>query len=135
MSHTYNGLQILCIDDHADTLEILRYMLEIHGCVVQTAATATKAFGILRSFTPQLVISDVCLPDDDGVTLMLRLRHHNAYREGKLRAIALSAHCTEQDRSVALAAGFSRFIEKPFDEAVLMEAIDAVMRRDESAAA
>jgi two-component system, OmpR family, response regulator len=135
MSQTAKEIKVLCIDDHADTLEILRYILEMHGYEVRTAATATEGFEILEQFTPRLVISDVCLPDEDGVTLMLRMRQHEAYRQGKMRTIALSAHCTERDRRVALTAGFARFIEKPFDEAMLIQAVNSVLDRDEFAAA
>ena len=67
MSQLLTTLQILCVDDHADTLEILRYMLEMRGSRVCIASTAHDAFEILRNFAPRIVITDVCLPDMDGV--------------------------------------------------------------------
>jgi CheY-like chemotaxis protein len=135
MSQTLNGIRILCIDDHADTLEVLQYMLEIHGAEVRGAATAAEALQVLMEFSPRVMIADVCLPDEDGLALLRRIRHSHRRQAQQVRTIALSAHCSDRDRQLALAAGYERFVEKPFDEAQLLCAIQQVMYKDESAAA
>ena len=134
MLQSLNGTRILCIDDHADTLEILDYILEMHGGIVRTAATVAEGFQVLRDFAPRVMVADICLPVD-GIALMMRVRQLESYQTGFLRAIAVSTHCTERDRRLAIAAGFSRFVEKPFDEVQILNAIHSVLGYGETVAA
>ena len=124
----------MCIDDHADTLEILRFLLETHGAQVHTASTAGEGLNLLSTLTANLVIIDLALPDIDGISLMRQLRRLEAFQAGDLQVIMLSAHCTEKDRRLAIMAGVSRFIPKPFDEHQLLNCIQSVIGMDGVAA-
>jgi CheY-like chemotaxis protein len=128
------GIQIVCIDDHADTLEILRFLLETHGAQVHTAPTAVEGLNLLSTVIANLVIIDLALPDIDGISLMRQLRQLEAFQAGDLQVIMLSAHCTEKDRRLAIMAGVSRFIPKPFDEHQLLSCIQSVIGMDGVAA-
>jgi two-component system, OmpR family, response regulator len=124
------GIRILCIDGHIDTLEILQYMLELNGAEVLTETTGAAGIRTLIAFAPRIVISDVCLPDDDAQSFMCRVHKLRAYQTGQLGVIAVSAHCTERDRRLALTSGFARFVQKPFDEGQILEAIEFVLYRE-----
>jgi DNA-binding response OmpR family regulator len=117
------GIHVLCIDDHADTLELLKYLLQLKGARVYTAATAQEGLELLDDVPVQVAIMDLGLPDQDGLTLMRELRHRDAFQSGELQVIMLTAYCTERDRFAALMAGAARFISKPFDENDLVESI------------
>jgi len=121
------GIPIVCIDDHADTLEILRFLLEMHGAQVYTAATAGQGLNLLSVVNARVVISDLALPDIDGISLMRQLRRLDAFQAGDLHVIMLSAHCAERDRRLAIMAGVSRFISKPFDEEQLLDSIQSLI--------
>jgi DNA-binding response OmpR family regulator len=121
------GLQIICIDEHADTLEILRVILEMHGARAYTAATAGHGLWLLSRIGARVLIIDLALPDIDGITLMSNLRTMPAFKSGDLQVIVLSAHCTERDRRAALMAGVSRFLSKPFDEKQLVACIQSLV--------
>jgi len=121
------GLQIICIDEHAETLEILRVILEMHGARAYTAATAGHGLWLLSRIGARVLIIDLALPDIDGITLMSNLRTMPAFKSGDLQVIVLSAHCTERDRRAALMAGVSRFLSKPFDERQLVACIQSLV--------
>jgi DNA-binding response OmpR family regulator len=124
---TLQGLQVLCIDDHADTLEILRVILEMHGAQAYTAATAGQGLCLLSRIGAHVVIIDLALPDIDGLTLMGNLRSLPSFKSGDLHVIVLSAHCTERDRRASLMAGVSRFMSKPFEEKQLVACIQSLV--------
>jgi DNA-binding response OmpR family regulator len=122
-----NGLSIVCVDDHEDTLDILRYMLELHGAMVYTARTADQALDVLSRFPARIVMVDLVLPNKDGIALIHELRELDAYRSGMMQVVMVSGYCTERDRRLALMAGAVRFIAKPFDESDLLESLGSLI--------
>ncbi len=121
-----SGVTILVVEDHPDSLELLTEALQVMGAVVLPAATSRRAFELLLDRRPQLIISDIGLPDEDGCTLMRRIRQLGADEGGATPAIAVSAFTATEDRKRALSAGFQAFVAKPMDFVKLTHAIASV---------
>ena len=109
------GLQVLVVDDHAPTREALAAALERHGAKVAVADSAAGGRAAVAAAAPDVLISDIAMPDEDGCTFMRRLRIvQAASRQPRpLAALALSAHAAGEDARRALDAGFDRFLAKP----------------------
>lgn len=124
-----NGLRILVVDDDRDTREPLVEMLSGTGADVGAATSAADAMRMFEEFRPQLVVSDIGMPDEDGLSLMRRIRALGPAGGGDVRALALTAMASVKDREDALAAGFNMHLAKPigFDE--LTEALHALVQR------
>ena len=117
------GARILLIDDEADTRETLARLLEANGARVRVAASAAQALGLLESFTPQLAISDIGMPEMDGYQLLSQMRA----RLPELPAIALTAYAAPADIERARAAGFQRHLAKPVEASALIEASGSLL--------
>jgi len=115
------GLRLLIVDDEADAREVMRFMLERGGAQVRIADSAAQALDAIREERPDLLISDIGMPLEDGYVLVRRLR---AMEEGlgqRLPAIALTAYASEEDTRRALTAGFDAHLSKPVDPARLID--------------
>jgi PAS domain S-box-containing protein len=117
------GLQILVVDDDADTREYLSFVLEQAGATVICGVSADEALQVLMQLTPDILLSDIGMPQMDGYTLMRRVRAMPCDRGGQIRAIALTAYAGEMNQQQALAAGFQRHIAKPVEPETLIQAI------------
>jgi two-component system CheB/CheR fusion protein len=124
-SATTRRLRILLVDDHGDTVEMLKAILELQGHEVRTAADAASALEIAAQAEFDLLLSDLGLPDRSGLELMRELRA----RGSTLSGIALSGYGQDTDIEHSLAAGFSEHIVKPADPQVLLRTIEKVARR------
>jgi len=109
------GMQILVVDDDRDALDVLTLVLTEAGAAVRTAASATEALGLLRWIRPDVLVSDLAIPDEDGYSLIRNLRAMERESGRETPAIALTAYVRVQDRARAVAAGFNIFVEKPVD--------------------
>jgi PAS domain S-box-containing protein len=121
VGQSLSGLRLLIVDDEADAREVMRFMLERGGAQVRTADSAAQALDAIREERPDLLISDIGMPVEDGYVLVRRLR---AMEEGlgrRLPAIALTAYASEEDTRRALAAGFDAHLSKPVDPARLID--------------
>jgi CheY-like chemotaxis protein len=114
---------LLIVEDEPDSLEILKVVLSRYGADVTTASSAYEALKILETMRPNVLISDVGMPDVDGYELMHRVRSLDAERGGGILAIALTAYAREEDRKRALDAGFREHVAKPVDPATLVNVI------------
>jgi signal transduction histidine kinase/ActR/RegA family two-component response regulator len=123
-----DGLHVLVVEDNADGQEIITMMLEQAGARVTGAASAKEAFEALESVRPDVLVSDIGLPDEDGYALVRRLRSKEAERGGFLPAVAMSGFVRAEDRARGLAAGFQVHVPKPIDVTELTAAIAAVAR-------
>jgi PAS domain S-box-containing protein len=123
-----DGVQALIVDDHADSLEVVRTALQCHGAEVTAAASVEEAAAVLTRAKIDVLVSDLNLPDADGYDLIRRLRAMERGSGGRaMPAVALTAHASDQDRERALAAGFSAHVAKPVDPGELARVIaDAV---------
>jgi NO-binding membrane sensor protein with MHYT domain/CheY-like chemotaxis protein/two-component sensor histidine kinase len=129
-----SGVRVLVIDDAPDTLDVLEQILSFSGAATRTAPGAGAALALLEDEVPDVIVSDVGMPEVDGFELMRRIRRRAA--TAAIPAIALTAFTREDDRAKALQAGFTDYLAKPVEPAALAAAIRrAVARGGEAAAA
>jgi len=114
------------VDDDADGRTLTTLVLTEVGASVKAASTTQQAFEMLEGQRPDVLISDLGLPDEDGYALIQRIRHHEAEHGGFLPAITLTGFARADDRTRALAAGVQRHVTKPLEPAELIAAIAAV---------
>ncbi|MEG4106949.1 response regulator [Microcoleus sp. S13_C5] len=120
---TLANLQLLVVDDDDDTREFLIALLEDEGAIVRSAASVAGALAALESYWPDLLLSDIGMPQADGYELIGRVREMEVIRGGKMPAIALTAYAREEERQQALEAGFQMHLSKPVDINKLIAAI------------
>jgi PAS domain S-box-containing protein len=113
------GLRVLLVDDEPDARELLAEVLEQHGAAVSAAASADEALRALRLDRPDVLVSDIGLPGEDGYSLIARVRALPADDGGAIPAAALTAYARSEDSRRALAAGFHRHVVKPIQPSAL----------------
>ncbi|MEJ6481520.1 PAS domain-containing protein [Nostoc punctiforme UO1] len=124
------GLRILIVDDDADTREFLHFFLQQNGALTTVAASVTEALAVIVKTIPDLLISDLGMPEIDGYTLIRLLRAMPKEEGGEIPAIALTAYAGESDRDRVLAAGFQKHLAKPVQPTELIISIaDLVSQR------
>jgi len=123
------GLMVLLVDDEEDAREALRRILQQNGMLVTTAASAREAFELVESLQPDILVSDIAMPGEDGLSLIRRVRMLPFDRGGQIPAAALSACAGAEDRGKALLAGFQHHIPKPLDPAHLLAVIAKMARK------
>ncbi|MEG4091641.1 ATP-binding protein [Microcoleus sp. Pol12B4] len=131
-SPTLEGLQILVVEDEADALELLSTILGKYGADVIAVASVKEALTIIETATdrsPDVLVSDIGMPDEDGYSLIRKLRQLEAQRGGRLPAIALTAYARNDDRQQALLAGFQMHLTKPVDAAELVAVVASLTGR------
>ncbi len=116
---TLDGLQILLVDDEADARDLMTTLLEQWGVIVTAVASVPEAIKVLKQLTPDLLISDIGMPGEDGYALIRQVRELEAERGGRVPAVALTAYARVEDRTRALAAGFQMHVAKPVNPAEL----------------
>lgn len=127
-------LRILIVEDDPDARELMQAVLEQRNAAVATAESVAAAFALLDAATFDVIISDIGMPEEDGLTLVRRLRERSPEAGGTTPAIAVSAYVASSDRARAISAGFDRYLHKPVDFDELQMAIDSVLGRDKVSA-
>lgn len=125
------GLKVLVVDDEADTRELLRVGLGQCGAEVMTAGSAQEALAAIEESRPDLLISDIGMPGEDGYELIRKVRALSAVRGGKIPAIALTAYARTEDRLRALRAGYQMHISKPVELAELVAVMASLVQRND----
>lgn len=120
------GLRVLVIEDSVDTLNMLTLWLSTYGCEVLTAGDAMEGVRVATEQPPNLIISDIGMPDVDGYELMRTLRKTPGLEQ--VPAIALTGYAREEDRELALAAGYNAHISKPANMVRLLFLIKKLTR-------
>jgi PAS domain S-box-containing protein len=114
-----SGLRVLVVDDDADALEISSIMLRQQGALVTQATSAGQAYALLSSaqkeHLPEVLVSDIGMPDEDGYSLIRRVRTLSPERGGGIPAVAVTAFTSAEDRRHALDTGFQAHLSKPID--------------------
>ncbi|MEP0915525.1 PAS domain S-box protein [Leptolyngbya sp. DQ-M1] len=118
------GLKILAVDDEADNLDFLVFLLETAGAIVRGVQSASSALEILSEFAPDILVSDIAMPDLDGYELIQQVR-----QKSEIPAIALTAYAGETNQRQILKAGFQRHLAKPVDVDELVNAIVSLLKR------
>jgi CheY-like chemotaxis protein len=119
MGGALDGTAILVADDDADNREILQYLIGQQGGTVRSAGTARDALEMLNTWTPDLLVLDISMPDIDGYQLLRAIRGDARLRS--VPAVAVTAHAYERDKLRCIEAGFVEHVPKPYDPAVLID--------------
>ena len=117
------GLRILIVEDDADSRDMLDTVLRFQGADVLTAKDVVEGFDVFRAERPDILVSDVGLPELDGYDLIRRIRTLSENDGGKTPAIALTGYVSVQDQSQALNAGYQEHLSKPVDTDRLIRSI------------
>jgi two-component system CheB/CheR fusion protein len=128
------GVQILVVDDQADTLDVLRFILERYGAEVQTVQSARAALAALSDHPDRytVLLCDIAMPQENGYWLIQQVRSRSPEQGGQIPAIALTAHSSEEDCQRAIEAGFQRHVAKPIEPIQLVGVITDLVRRIEA---
>ena len=128
------GRAILVVDDDGDTRELLRSILVVHGAEVTAAASVRDARIILDQSRPDVLITDLAMPGEDGFRLMEHCRHHALPELRALPIVALTAYGTPQVEHRVLAAGFDAYLAKPVDPGQVAATVrDLILKKSSSA--
>ncbi|MCA1992827.1 MAG: response regulator, partial [Coleofasciculus sp. S288] len=123
-----SGIRILVVDDEADMREFLAFTLEGYGAEVIVVSSAAEALEALCEVKPDVLLSDVGMPEVDGYMLIRQIRAMPPERGGQIRAIALTAYAGETDQTQALSAGFQKHVAKPVEPAELAAVVASLIR-------
>jgi CheY-like chemotaxis protein len=123
------GLRILVVDDEADTRGLLRELLERCGSEVTTAESASAALEAIGRSRPDVLISDIGMPEEDGYSLIRKVRAAEGSSGERIPAIALTAYARAEDRVRALSAGFQVHVPKPIEPVELIVVVASLTGR------
>jgi PAS domain S-box-containing protein len=123
------GLKVLVVDDEADTRELIGEVLKECGSEVIITRSAAEAFAALEQHKPDILISDLGMPDEDGYSLIEKIRALPSERGGDIPAAALTAYARTEDRMRVLRSGFQFHLPKPVDSAELVTVVASLAGR------
>ena len=112
------GLKVLVVDDEPDNREFLVAAIEQLGATATAAASAASAIELLQQSPPDILVSDIGMPVEDGYSLIRKVRSSELGTAKRLPAVALTAYASEQDRDRAIAAGYDEHLAKPINSAL-----------------
>ncbi|MEW5857831.1 MAG: PAS domain S-box protein [Cyanobacteriota bacterium] len=121
--------KILVVDDDVDSRDFVTFALEQCGALVTSVASAGEALEALAVEKPDLLLSDIGMPEKDGYTLMREIRAMSPEQGGQIPAIALSAYASQSDSEQALSAGFQKHIAKPVEPTELITVVATLIGR------
>jgi PAS domain S-box-containing protein len=124
-----DGLRILIVDDEPEMRQLLTAMLTLRGAEVKASGSASEALEVVRQWRPSILVSDIGMPDDDGYTLIEKLRSMESGRNEHIPAVALTGFARSEDRLRALAAGFQMHVSKPVEAVELIMVIASLTGR------
>jgi PAS domain S-box-containing protein len=123
------GIKVLVVDDEADTRELIREVLNECGSEVITSGSVEEALVALEEHKPDILISDLGMPDEDGYSLISKIRALPSERGGHIPAAALTAYARAEDRMRVLRSGFQFHLPKPIDSAELVTVVASLAGR------
>jgi PAS domain S-box-containing protein len=125
-------IKILVVEDDPDSREVLQLLLEQSGAQVESAESASVAMNLLQksqTYLPDIIVSDLAMPDEDGYSLLARIRKLSAEKGGKIPALALSAFATNENKQKAYDAGFQKYHTKPFEPDGIIQDILELLKK------
>nr|MBA2301683.1 PAS domain S-box protein [Acidobacteriota bacterium] len=131
-SRLLQGSQILVVDDEGDARDLLKVVLETEGAAVTLAVSAGEALGLLHQRSFDVLLADIGMPGQDGLSL-IRVLRASANRNAQLPAIAVTAYVSARERELAMEAGFSLHLSKPVEPEALVAAVAGVFAATGSA--
>ena len=121
--NTLGGVRVLLVEDDGDARDLMTRMLREHGAEVTAASSAAEALDIFAALEPDVLVSDIGMPDEDGYSLIARVRAMPAESGGRVPAVALTALARAEDRKRAILAGYQVHLAKPVEAAELCATI------------
>jgi len=118
-----SGFTVMVVEDENDSRELISEILRSAGAVVRPVASAAEAMAGIAAALPDVIVSDIGMPVEDGNAMIRRIRLLPPDKGGHTPAVALSAYAREEDRIRSLSAGFQMHLPKPFEPADLTSAI------------
>jgi PAS domain S-box-containing protein len=124
-----DGARILVVDDEADTREILKMVFERCRARVETAASAAEGFEKVKAWRPQVIVSDIGMPDEDGYAFIKKVRNweRETGAQNAIASIALTAYARSEDRLQALVSGYQMHVAKPVEPFELASKVAALI--------
>lgn len=122
------GIRVLAVDDDPDARDLLTVLLGQYGAEVLSVSCASEVLASLETFQPDVLVSDIGMPEVDGYTLIQRVRTLPPEKGGLLPAIALTAYAREDDRLRAISSGYQRHVSKPLEPEQLVQAVVLLAR-------
>ena len=126
-------LRILLVEDDSDTQELLKTILRRHGAEVDVVGSGASALEEVPRSKPDLIISDIAMPGENGYELIKKIRSLSAEEGGRIPAIAVTAYASASDRRRALLAGFQTHLAKPIEPDDLVAVILSLTFQPDSA--
>jgi PAS domain S-box-containing protein len=127
-SPSLHGVRILVVDDDPDSNEVVRTILAARGAEVEVAASAAQAVQAVSAFHPDVLVSDIGMPGQDGFALIRQIRGSHEDLSRRLPAVALTAYTSVDDRVRLFSAGFQAHVTKPLDPAELIAVVASAIR-------
>jgi CheY-like chemotaxis protein len=125
-----SGVRVLVVDDDNDSRELIGHVLADCAAHVVAAASAREALDLVEKLRPHVMVSDIGMPEVDGIDLLKRIRALGQERGGNTPAIALTAFARNEDRRRVLSAGYVEHLAKPVEAAKLVATVAAIAGRD-----
>ncbi|MFL6255422.1 MAG: ATP-binding protein [Pyrinomonadaceae bacterium] len=123
------GTRVLLVEDEEDARAMLKVLLEGSGASVKAVGSAAEAWAALEGAGCDVLVSDIGMPDEDGYSLIGRVRGHGAARINETPAVALTAYARDDDRERSLAAGFDAYLPKPVEPSELLAVLSGLVKR------
>lgn len=108
------GLRVIVVDDVLDSKDLLEMYLRQQQAQVRAVDSARNALAAIADFQPDLIVSDIYMPEEDGYWLIQQLKQLDANSANKIPAIAVTAAAKQEDREKLMAAGYDGYLAKPF---------------------
>jgi PAS domain S-box-containing protein len=124
-----DGARVLVVDDDPEFLDLTAIVLRRAGAEVRTVSSAARAREVIEAWRPDVVLTDLAMPGEDGITLGSAIRTIFAERQAEIAIVAVTAYATAESRARATRAGFDLYLTKPVDPAELASAVSGVLRR------
>ena len=129
LAGSLRGVNVLLVDDEADARDLFKAVLEGSGARVTAVGSGAEAYSSFTTSPPDVVVSDIEMPEENGYDLIRRLRGLPEERGGRIPAAALTAYARAEDRIRALRAGFQHHVTKPVQPAELVAVVASLVRR------
>ena len=124
------GRKVLIVDGNSDSRKILEVLLESYEMQILAATCASEALVLIEQHVPDLVISELALPDIDGCIFLQKIRSLPSKNVSRIKSIALTVCALDKDRQMALDSGFCQHITKPFDLDEFMQIIEQLFSEE-----
>jgi CheY-like chemotaxis protein len=114
------------VDDDQDTCDIVGAVLRLAGAEVRTCLSASQALRAMDAWVPDVLVSDIAMPGEDGYALIRKVRARKVEQGGDVMAVALTAYGRSEDRMKALSAGYQVHVGKPIEASQLVDVVASV---------